>query len=656
MCGIVAVIRTPGAEPVDVVSMTDVLAHRGPDGEGYLVASRDDVDLPRVMEREEAIAGNQMGNWEVGLGHRRLAILDTSSAGAQPMLDRVTGRAIVHNGEIYNFIELRVELQARGYRFCTQTDTEVILAAYDAWGAECLQRFNGMWAFVILDWRKRELFAARDRLGIKPLYYTNGPWGLALASEIKAFTQLPHWRARMNPQRAYEFLTFGALDHTDETLFSGVKQLAAGHQVTIALGNDRSATINSRWKPWWRFPDFSVDNRPFDVAVQEFRNLFCDAVRLHLRSDVPVGSCLSGGIDSSAVVCTVNKLLRDNGRGSVQHTFSAVYPGAAVDESRFIDTVAKACQVDSRTCSPSVQDLPAHLTELIWTQDEPFTTTSIFAQWSVFASARKAGVTVMLDGQGADEQLAGYPHYAAAQAQALFSSGQVIEAWREAGNYAGLGLRRRRNTMAMAGDFLLPRPVRQFLRGLAGYPARPPWLSRQGLERLGVGWRYPYERLRGGRTFVHEVSRLHMTRSVLPMLLHYEDRNSMAHSIEARVPFLDHRLVAFLAGLATNHKVVGGETKRILRAALTDLLPPDIRNRRDKIGFATPEAEWMSGPLRQFMNDELDRATMRLPCLFVADEVRKFANLMLEGRRPYKPSLWRLVSFGRWVERFDVST
>jgi asparagine synthase (glutamine-hydrolysing) len=655
MCGISAVVRLRGSKAVDLVGITDLLRHRGPDGEGYLFASIDDTDLPRVLTREEAIAGGRCGEWGIGLAHRRLAILDTSEAGAQPMLDGIHRRAIVHNGEIYNFVELREELRHLGYRFVTQTDTEVILAAYDAWGVDCLRHFNGMWAFVILDLPRRCLLIARDRLGIKPLYWTVNSDYFVLASEIKAFTALPWWTPKLNPQRGFEFLSFGVLDHTLETMFEGVSQVGQGEYILLNLAAQDTTNLQLQNTKWWKLPAGTTEPRPLASTANEFNQLFTDAVRIHLRSDVPIGSCLSGGLDSSSIVCVANGLLRSERAEANQRTYSAVYEDVECDERQYIDAVARACGARGIHCRPSAEMLREQFSDLVWTQDEPFATTSVFAQWCVFDVARADGVVVMLDGQGADEQLGGYHQYAAARLIDLLASGRILSAWREAGRYSGLGIRNRLHAAGLTLDLCLPRTARELLRQASGHRITPRWLSAPGLTDLGVLLRYPFNQVPCGHRIFWGLSDLQLTHSTLPALLHYEDRNSMAHSLEARVPFLDFRLVEFLSRAPNDHKVSGGETKRILREGLRGILPEEVRLRRNKIGFTTPEARWLRTTLADFTLETAGDAARLGQGLFDSFAVNRFARDVVMGRQPYNSALWRVLCFGEWMRRFNVA-
>jgi asparagine synthase (glutamine-hydrolysing) len=438
MCGLTALIA-PAPAPLAGLAraMTDAVAHRGPDDEGYAyLADGGEVTVcggaatpaacyghaaPYAPRGEYANAPERPAR--AALGHRRLSIIDVSPAGHQPMCSHDGQHWIIYNGEVYNYLELREELKALGHAFRTASDTEVILAAYAQWGAQCPHHLNGMFAFVIVDRPRRKLYAARDRFGVKPLYYWVAPGGLiALASEIKQFAVLPGWRPQLNGQRVYDFLNWALLDHTDETLFAGVYQLRAGEALELDLETRAPGAIHAGRLPVARWYD--LQPRPWsgtlEDAGREFRRLLTDSVRLRLRSDVPVGSCLSGGLDSSTIVCLMNEVLREQDAHALQKTFSAVSAVKRFDERDFMEEVVKATGTEAHYVCPDVESLFPALERITWHQDEPFGSTSIYAQWRVFELAAGSRVKVMLDGQGADEQLAGYANYFAARFGSLF--------------------------------------------------------------------------------------------------------------------------------------------------------------------------------------------------------------------------------------------
>jgi asparagine synthase (glutamine-hydrolysing) len=614
----------------------DIVAHRGPDGRGW---------------REFA-----SGAGPVALGHRRLAIIDVSDAGLQPMADASGRYWMVFNGEIYNYIELRDEIRAKGEIFVSASDSEVLLRAYMLWGADCLPRLRGMFSFLIWDERDKTMFAARDRYGIKPLYLTTTPRGVAFASEIKQLLSLPGTSGRMNIARVHDFLSSGIADHTSETMFDGVGQIRGGEYATIAAAGSGPIVVDiKRWYP----PSAGELKLSEAEAAERFRDLMTESVRLHLRSDVPVGSCLSGGLDSSAIVCLMSDRMGSGAGGAKVNTVSACYAEKSVDEKPFMDAVVAHAHTLPHFIFPKAEDVFQRASDITWHQDEPFGSTSIFAQWCVFEEARRVGVKVMLDGQGADEQLAGYhgsfPYYMADLTRRR-QFPQLLRTMIERNRYHGTSVAEQMRNYVVP---LLPRGLAGLLRQKHRQLTQHDWLGTDILREHGnpiTAFQLASDEL--CLPPVTDIRSLCMTLtygSNLAMLLHWEDRNSMAHSIEARVPFLDHPLVEFNLALGNDHKIVGGDTKRVLRKGMAGILPDVITERRDKLGFATPEQIWFRGPLRPLIEDGIDKTLARYPGLMNADGVRALAKEMLDGERNVDFTLWRIVNLGIWGERYGVT-
>ncbi|MDD1658789.1 MAG: asparagine synthase (glutamine-hydrolyzing), partial [Methanomicrobiales archaeon] len=534
MCGIAGICLISGGtvDPALLERMSERIHHRGPDGSGTY------VDGP------------------VGLAHRRLAIIDLTDAAKQPMTNEDGTLWLVFNGEIYNFIELRKELAGKGHTFRSDGDTEVILHAYEEWGKECLSRFNGMWAFALWDSRKQELFCARDRFGIKPLYYARAGDMILFASEIKALLAHPDIGREPDDELLLTFLAWGVLDHTAGTMFKGIYQLQPAHRIVFSRSG--SGTPERYWDvamnsqvghPW---PEEDVR------AATAFRDLLTDAVRIHLRSDVPVGTCLSGGIDSSTLAALINRLIRAEAPQSVgdrQKTFSIVFPDPRFNEGPFIDQLVAAAEVDAKRITVEPDEIAGDLPRLLTMQDEPFGSLSIYAQYRVMELASRS-VKVVLDGQGADEQLGGYLAYQGSYLQGLLHGLHLSTVLSEtAGSY--------RHHRGFFRDALLQVLVRSQWRSLL--KGDIPSISRYTGS-------------------LDEVLKRELLSTNLPALLHWEDRNSMAFSIESRVPFLDHRVVEFLAALPLHQKIRDGVTKYILRKAIQGLVPEAIRCRMDKMG------------------------------------------------------------------------
>jgi asparagine synthase (glutamine-hydrolysing) len=618
MCGICGVVQLGAPPETDVVAaMARTLDHRGPDGDG----SYDDP------------AG-------VALGFRRLAIIDLSDAGRQPFASDDGAVRLIHNGEIYNYVELRRKLEARGHVFRSATDTEVVLRAYEEWGDACVRRFNGMWAFALWDGRRRRLFCSRDRFGIKPFYYYFEGGRLAFASEPKAFRADPGTPLEANPRAIRDYLEQGYADHTEETFFTRVRRLPAAHNLVLD-------EVGLRVGRYWQL---EAGEPPQGDAAELVRAAFLDAIRVHLRSDVPLGTCLSGGIDSSAIVVGVDHLLRNEHAaaaavGDRQRTFTAYFDDAGFDERPYAEAVVERTRVEPHWITLGDAEVLELLPRIVETQDEPTGSTSVIAQWAVLRAARERGLTVMLDGQGADEILAGYHGYFSPFYADLLTSGRVRTLMHELRAYRSVhGASRARMAEMVARRFV---------------PDRVRWLAR-GRARGGAALVHP--QLRGGYTpepngavFPDRMRRLlHLilTARGLPELLRYEDRNSMAHSLEARVPFLDVRLVELLFSLRAEELIRNGRTKDVLRRALGDLLPPRVRDRIDKLGFVTPEARWMRGKLGALAADVFASRAFRERGWVDAEVARARLEQHRRGELNAGFEIWRALNLELWARTY----
>lgn len=566
MCGIAGILRFD-RQPVEqklLANMANIQQHRGPDDEGCFV------------------------DGSIGLAFRRLAILDLSPAGHQPMASADGNCWLVFNGEIYNHDELRCELKRYGHEFRSHCDTEVILAAYSQWGIDCLSRFNGMWALALWDSRQQRLFCARDRFGIKPFYYHQDAQRLIFASEIKALfadTQTPR---QPNEGAMYAYLVFQKVQFGEETFFTNIKQLPAAHYLLVDLQGIR---IQRYWQvDHSRYNPYISDAE----AIEKFRHLFFDSVSLRLQSDVPVGTCLSGGLDSSAIVCVANQILFGNDSkpdrtnvGAQQKAFSACYSDPRCDERQWIEPVIARTGAESHYIYPDGEGLFADLETMVWHQEEPVAGSSLYAQWCVMRRASEAGVVVMLDGQGGDEVMCGYqPYYWSFMAGAL-QSGNLAVLQQTLTNKPGSLDRWQLQHILRIFHSTLPLTWQSRLlytrRGL------PIWLGEQMRSQV-----YIQETINSDHpTLLGQHLERDLIATNLPALLKYEDRSSMAHSIEARVPFLDYRLVEFMASLPDSMKIRNGQMKWLLRQALKDVMPTEISQRRNKIGFGTPEDSWL---------------------------------------------------------------
>lgn len=662
MCGISGFIAFTTIKAKHIELMNNQIKHRGPDDEGYLLEFANNIQV--LGGNDTNYTNNELHytpkdninqhldqDVHIAFGHRRLSIVDLSPLGHQPLCIDNSNYWITYNGEVYNHIELRLELEQLGHIFLSHSDTEVILHAYQEWGALCLDKFNGMFAFLIYDKTQQQVFIARDRFGVKPLYYYQDNTGIFFASEIKQFTVLPNWQAKLNHQRAYDFLAHGLTDHLDETLFLNVKQLSGGEYAIIDLSNFNKDTVFTKTR-WYTLKDNNYSDS-YEQACIDFRELFIDAVRLRLRADVDIGSCLSGGLDSSAIVCTMNLLLKEQGKQELQATFSACSHYKEFDESEYIHEVVNKTNANAHYCYPELEQLFNVNEKLTWHQDEPFASTSIYAQWSVFELASKNQVKVLLDGQGADEQLAGYQGlYFQIYLNELLHKGNILGLINEANTLNQIHGFNIKNGILKSIMSLLPNQAKNIVgkfMGKAQYKTN--WIDTQNLKFNDTN---PFVASGMDKKSIKNTSYSQLILSNLPMLLHFEDRDSMAHSIESRVPFIDYRLVELVYSMPSEYKIKHGITKRVLRDGLNGILPNKIKNRMSKLGFVTPEEIWLKKNPEIFKQKLLEAIDASGGILNQAITLQIFDEI-IAGRRSFDFWLWRVISFGTWMKLFKVS-
>lgn len=580
----------------------------------------------------------------IALGHTRLSILDLSSAGHQPMLSEDRRFTIVFNGEIYNYRELRTELQALGHGFVSDSDTEVLLAAWIQWGRACLKHLTGMFAFVVLDQASGTLTCVRDAFGIKPFFYVTTDGEFFFASEMPALKELLPGKPALDWQQAYDYLVHGDYDSGQRTFFQGVNHLLPGHLLVV----DLKARQVGKQERWWTPSIVERRDLSFASATEMVREQFLQNIRLHLRSDVALGAALSGGIDSSAVVCAMRHVEPD----LPIHTFSYIAAGSEVSEEVWVDRINDHVGAVPHKVSVSPAELVRDLDSMILAQGEPFGSTSIYAQYRVFQLAREVGVTVTLDGQGADEMLAGYNGYPGQRLRSLIEKGRLGEACSFLNEWSKWPGRSR-----MGGSKRLVAEMTEgwlytLLRKINGSDAMPSWINGGPLVERGVISHFP--RLRSpqdnsGRRVVAELA-LSLTRRGLPTLLRHGDRNSMRFSVESRVPFLTPDMVSLLLSLPESYLISSkGETKHVFRAAMRGIVPDDVLDRRDKIGFATPEQAWllsMADTVRGWLSEDL-----QLP-FFNQAAVRREFELIVTGRKAFSWQVWRWINFCRWHSHF----
>ena len=605
MCGIFGIWNLDH-QAVDVTKLqlaTNAIRHRGPDDEGYLLVDTGarrtrscggpDTDFRLSLPD---LSQHRSEQFDLAFGFRRLAILDLSPAGHQPMSSHDGKFWIVFNGEIYNYRELRDELASHGHNFETTSDTEVILAAYQQWGESCVEHFNGMFALAIWDSVARKMFVARDRFGEKPFHYVYIPQRLfAFASEMKSL-----WAAGLAGREIHEetlalFTQHGQVEIGEQTIYRGIRRLPQAHCLTLTADGIAEGRLHKR-RYWDIDPRVRIDDWSDERYAEGFREHFTNSVNLRLRADVPVGSSLSGGLDSSTVVSVINRLLPET---AVQKTFSARFDDPARDEGKWMDLVTKSNRVERHDVWPTAERFFEELSDLFWHQEEPFSSASVYAQWSVMRLAKENGVTVLLDGQGADEMLAGYHSYFNEMTDDLLNSFDVL-------GY----LKWRRDCLALHG--VVPGSFRRVLSQRT--PDAVKRLLKRGLERTRALPRVEPAQPVYPREFA-KVSSLrkllwwNTTREGLVELLRYADRNSMAHSREVRLPFLDHNLVEFVFQVPERLLVRGGWTKWIIREAFRGIVPKEISDRVDKLGYMPPQQKWLGGLTWQaVMVDQLQKS------------------------------------------------
>lgn len=554
MCGIAGICALFPVRVRAVAAMTALMPHRGPDDEG-------------LWQSEDS---------HIVLGHRRLSIIEVGPTGHQPMQrDKLV---LVFNGEIYNYKELQAELINDGVEFHTNSDTEVILAAYQRWGKDFLSRLNGMFAIALLDQEKNLLFCARDRFGEKPFLFAIGNGFFAFGSEYKALLKLSGVARDIDRARVLTYMvdTTHGLDDGHATAFQAINQLLPGEALSLDL-ETLSYSINQYWRP--RFEPAATDYS-FEAATEHFRELLVDSVALRLRSDVPVGSCLSGGLDSSSIVCLARDQLP---AGSDYHVFTGRFPGTSADEWERAKLTVDSTEAVSHVVCPDPAGFLVDLPHFMWTNELPVASSSQYAQYCVFRLAAENGITVLLDGQGADELLAGYEQYFQLYLTSLPRNARRAEATRINARYPGV-LRSPRQTLAG----LVPDCARRTLAHISGGGSDISFGLADGL------YRKPH---RANPKLAHPLASALWHDSFvghLPSLLRYGDRNSMAHSREVRLPFCDHRLAEFVLTLPPEHLMGNVQTKRLLREAMRGILPEGVRTTWRKQGFRPPQEIWFA--------------------------------------------------------------
>lgn len=639
MCGIAGIWTLEGPDlSLDQFSLfLDALSHRGPDGRGVYKDSQEHLFL----------------------GHRRLAILDLSERGVQPMPYASQRYWIVFNGEIYNFIELRIELEGLGHVFLSNSDTEVILASYIEWGEACQYKFNGMWAFVIWDTLEKSLFFSRDRFGVKPLYYFYDGKRLGFASEVKAFTKLTGFSLQFDEQALANVLyDVNCIESTDRSLVHSIKRLPAGHFAYYKKGGKFTV------KQWWNTLDHLVEvPKTWEEQVAHFRTLFLDACRLRMRSDVPIATALSGGLDSSSILAGLSHVCATGNDQRMppdwRQVFSAHFPNTSQDESAFARQMVEYTKTVPFSCEINAKTLVSQIDQVLYDLEEVFDLP--VGPWMLYRHVRAQGTVISIDGHGPDELLGGYHHHVE-----MAIAGSLVTPWRtQEYNEILHGMYPTGSPFKRASlPFLAKKAALEYLRRAPrAYRFTRACFRQLGLAKgLQKSWLKIVPESRDYTSSHPEFQKwglfdqmlyIDFHQKTLPTILRNFDRCSMAHGVEIRAPFLDWRLVCYIFSLHRSAKIGQGFTKRILREAMKGLLPEEIRTRTAKVGFASPINEWLKKDLKPFVLDSIHSRSFQTSTIWDGPQISSFVeNGYKTGNISDVRAGWEFIQADRLIQLF----
>jgi asparagine synthase (glutamine-hydrolysing) len=664
MCGIAGIVNLSTTKldiPSLLLSMTNSLKHRGPDDEGYIFYSDNEVitvagndtshasresDLPFCPQKT---ISDVQGKYFLGLGHRRLSVIDVSASGHQPMCFDNGLLWIVFNGEIYNYLELKKELLSLGHHFLTNSDTEVILAAYKQWGKQFLNRLNGMWSFVIFDKKKNILFGSRDRFGVKPMYYFLNENCFSFASEQKALLKLPFVDGKINHDAVYEYIVQGKTEGREEGLFKSLFELMPACSFTFDLIShkfEKEKYYNLDYETKWEKPDLKKS----EEHTQEVKRLLTEAIKLRLRSDVPVGACLSGGMDSSSIVCIINSLIKEDQKDDKLKVFTASYKNQNIDESAWAGKIVNACNSNWFQDYPEIETLMSDLEDITYYQDIPILGSSTMSQYSLMRSVKKTGIKVTLDGQGADEIFSGYSAHFVAFIGEAFKNNSYPEIFNNFKN-GDSTFSNKKN--------LFTKPFKNFIDNLLLLESDKKLFKTTRKEFSYINdefWGKYKTNLRSlGDNIpcsLNEILYQQFTGPDFKVYLRTADRNSMRHCIETRLPFSDDiHLIEYLFNTPSSYKIQNGLSKFLLRESVKGIVPEEVRLRKDKIGFATPDLKWllyMKDDLKKYITSDLNEFLDSKALLKDWDKL--FAHASDNGT----PRLWRIIFFAVWKKVFKL--
>ena len=657
MCGIAGIYsKHHKINATYIQTMTDALKHRGPDDEGFLAVNTKDSNIFELTGEDSVVSYDRIENFKENtdliLGHRRLSIIDLSPSGHQPMFNKDKTIAVIYNGEIFNYIELKEELRKLGHTFTSNSDTEVLVEAYSEWGENCLEKFNGMWAFVIYDKRKNVLFGARDRFGVKPFYYINNTDYFVFASEIKALTKLPFIPSKINDKAVFDYLTSGLIESEEEGFLKGIYELKPSHSFVFNLLNSEftkkkyySLKYTDKWEQYEH-----VKSKEYIWDVQQ--KIF-SAINLRLRSDVTVGSCLSGGLDSSAIVCVINESINKNPItqiGDTQKVFTASYEEKNIDESKWAKLVVDKTKTQWLQTFPKPNELIDDLEELVYYQDIPFGSTSIYAQYRVMRLAKENGVSVLLDGQGGDELFTGYTYFYNYFFQEIlkhFSASTLLTELKYLKNSPTHFSEIFSALLKSKTKKLLPSVLTAKIISKRAFENK--YINNDLIDKYNQ--RFLEIKKSDPINLNHALYR-QFTQSGLRNLLRYEDRNSMRFSIESRTPFADDiNLIDYVFKIPSVYKIHRGWSKYLLRESMKGIVPNEIIYRTDKIGFTTPEYSWLvslKDQLREYLTDSLGEYI----------EVKKLINdwgaILNAQSKMGITNIWRFINFAFWKKIYKL--
>lgn len=657
MCGIVGYFNTNESICIkDVISSADMVKYRGPDDDGYLFVKNDgSIINAKTRNEAERIRSDKING---GIAFRRLAILDLTESGHQPMCDQSENYWIIFNGEIYNYIEIRSELQSLGYQFKTSTDTEVIIYSYIEWGNQCLEKFNGMWAFVIYDKGRRKLFCSVDRFGIKPLYYNITKSTFAFASEVKQVFNVTNIEPKINDKVLFDYLSAGSYgNETKETFFKDIIKLLPGTYLEVYIAE---AGIKCIEKEWWQLKvnDEYYEENDISIISKSIKDIFYDSVKLRLRSDVEIGTCLSGGLDSSGIVCVLDEITKGK---SGNKLFTIVSGESDNLDYKYSKEIAEYVHGNHIIRRIDKEESFSDLKKFIWHNDEPLIKASMFGGYKVYQLAKENNVKVVFDGQGLDEYAGGYYQMPYIEYMNYLKKNKSRNLFRnhidyliKEENYTEQTLTKVLNMYNLKKalhKFTSKRLRLNLLKSVKG------WFNRDFLvENIRKSQLYNTAEVEDVRIAKDDVKlkNYKLFKHInLPGILRQVDRNSMAFSVEARVPFLDHRLVEYVFSIKSEFILNRGFTKYAYREAMKGIIPDNIRNRRDKIGFYVDEFSLVNSMKINFR--ELLMGLSEGDNYYNKDYIIKKLDENSLNKQNYDNILWRIMNALTWQKEFKIN-